>query len=278
LSLDKNPWSHFRDLSPKTEEQTDDRPADSTVRERTEKAGSVRRLEDLPVEEVNLKPASRIAYVTEPRSLGADRFRFLRMGLREGWSAGKLRKLLVTSPLPGDGKSTVTLNLGAVLAEHGQRSVLLVEADLYHASLSPQLGLETKPGLTECLEGRLNPLAAVRRLQPMDVYFMSAGRLKSNSTELLQSQALSDVFAQLSPHFDWVVIDSPPVIPVSDALSLRQEADASLLVVRAGSTPSQAVEHALALLGRKHVLGIVFNGVEGLDRLYSKSYKDYYAK
>ena len=102
--------------------------------------------------------------------------------------------------------------------------------------------------------------------------------MKSNSTELLQSQALSDVFAQLSPHFDWVVIDSPPVIPVSDALSLRQEADASLLVVRAGSTPSQAVEHALALLGRKHVLGIVFNGVEGLDRLYSKSYKDYYAK
>ncbi len=79
----------------------------------------------------------------------------------------------------------------------------------------------------------------------------------------------------LSPHFDWILIDSPPVAPLTDALSWKERADATLLVVRAGRTPTHASEEALNLLGRKHVLAIILNGVEGLDRAYKKYYKAY---
>jgi Mrp family chromosome partitioning ATPase len=79
----------------------------------------------------------------------------------------------------------------------------------------------------------------------------------------------------LSPHFDWILIDSPPVAPLTDALSWKERADATLLVARAGRTPTHATEEALDLLGRKHVLAIILNGVEGLDRAYKKYYKTY---
>ena len=79
----------------------------------------------------------------------------------------------------------------------------------------------------------------------------------------------------LSPHFDWILIDSPPVAPLTDALSWKERADATLLVVRAGCTPTQATEEALTLVGRKHVLAIILNGVEGIDQTYKKYYHAY---
>ena len=91
---------------------------------------------DIEVEQVEVLPESRIVFHNEPRSPGADRFRYLRMRLRELWDAGKLRSLLITSPLPQDGKSTIALNLATALAEHGKRTVLLIEADLHHPTLT----------------------------------------------------------------------------------------------------------------------------------------------
>ena len=79
----------------------------------------------------------------------------------------------------------------------------------------------------------------------------------------------------LSPHFDWVIVDSPPVAPLTDALSWRERTDATLLVIRAGHTPVDATEEALNLLGRKHVFAIVLNRVEGVDRMYRNYYKVY---
>jgi Mrp family chromosome partitioning ATPase len=79
----------------------------------------------------------------------------------------------------------------------------------------------------------------------------------------------------LSRHFDWILIDSPPVSPLTDTLSWKERADATLLLAKAGETPAKAVEEALNLLGRKHVLGIILNGVEGIDHHYKKYYKAY---
>ena len=79
----------------------------------------------------------------------------------------------------------------------------------------------------------------------------------------------------LSPHFDWILIDSPPVAPFTDTLSWKERADATLMVVRAGRTPAGATEEALNLVGRKHVLAIVLNGVAGMDQTYKKYYKAY---
>ncbi len=234
-------------------------------------------IEWVPTEEVQLQPESRLVFYTDSRSPGADRYRYLRMRLREMSDAGKLRSLLITSAMPQDGKSTTALNLATALAEHGKRSVLLIEADLHHPTLREQLGIGNWPGLSECLEDGLDPMSSVRRLRPLDWYLMPAGVPRGNPTELLQSDALSSVMSRLSPHFDWILIDSPPLTPLTDALALARQVDASLLVVRAHSTPRDSVEKAIDLLGRKHVAGIILNGLEGLDRVYSKYY-GYYGK
>lgn len=228
------------------------------------------RLQEIPIVEANLRPESRIIGHTDPGSPGADRFRFLRMRLRERRNSRKLKTVLVTSPLAHDGKSTVSLNLATALAERGKCNVLLVEADLHHPFLSQQLGLRPWPGLTGCLNGSLDPFFAIRRLEPLGWYFLPAGECSDNPTELLQTAAFSTVIHQLSSHFEWIVVDTPPVLPITDALSLRPHTDASLLVVRAGATPDASVEEAVTLLGQEHMVGMVLNGAEGLDSLYSK--------
>jgi capsular exopolysaccharide synthesis family protein len=243
----------------------------------SESLAEVSELRQIPTEEVQVRPETRIAVITDPRSPGADRFRYLRMRLREVKEAVKLQKLLITSPLPQDGKSTVALNVATALAEGGRRRVLLIEADLYHPSLIQRLGLQPRTGLGECLEEGLDPLLAVRHLQPLGWYLLSAGQVHGNPTELLQSEALSRVFQRVSPHFDWILVDTPPVAPLTDAVSISRQVDAALLVVRSGHTPQKAVNDALALLGTKHVLGIIFNAAEGLHRQYSKYY-GYYSK
>jgi Mrp family chromosome partitioning ATPase len=130
--------------------------------------------------------------------------------------------------------------------------------------------------LAECLQGDSDPIAALRRIQPLGWYFLSAGTSVSNPTELVQSEHFSQLVAMFEARFDWILIDAPPVTPVADLLALRAQADGCLLVVRAGQTPREAVEEAVRQLGREHVLGIILNGVEGLGRRYSQYYGKYY--
>jgi capsular exopolysaccharide synthesis family protein len=229
-------------------------------------------LKELPAVEVQLRPESRLVYFTDPYSPGADRFRLLRMILRELWTAGKLKSLLVTSSLPQDGKSTVALNLVTALAEGGKRNVLLIEADLHRPSIGANLGIAPRPGLAECLEVGLDPLSAIQRLEPLNWYLLAAGQADLNPTELLQAEALGGVMQTLSPLFDWIIIDSPPITPLTDALSLARHTSATLLVAREGETPRRSLEKSIALLGKQRVLGVVLNGVDGLDQLYSGYY------
>jgi len=221
-----------------------------------------------PVEEARLRPENRLAYYSEPRSPAADRYRLLRMRLKERWRSGKLKKLLITSPVAHDGKSTVTLHLATALAERGKHSVLVVEADLHHSTLSESLKLKPWAGLTECLADAIPPLSAIRKIEPFGWYLLPAGEPRKNPTELLQTPAFGQLMQKLAPYFDWILIDSPPVIPLTDALSLQQHLDGSLLVTRAGQTPREALEQTIELLGKQKILGVVLNGVEPRNHLY----------
>jgi succinoglycan biosynthesis transport protein ExoP len=223
-----------------------------------------------------IPPGSRLVYHTDPHSPAADRYRTLRIRLQPLWISGKLKKVLITSPLPGDGKSTVAINLATALAERGRRSVLLVEADLHHSPIAKNLGLPLQPGLAECLQDGRNPLGLVRHLDPLDWYLLPAGEPCSNATELLQGQMLTTIIDELAKHFDWILVDSPPVIPLSDVLSLKNHTDGSLMVVKAGRTSQDALEEAIAVLGNQHVLGIILNGVEQADLTYHKYGYDNY--
>jgi capsular exopolysaccharide synthesis family protein len=228
-------------------------------------------------EPVELQPGAGIVVHSEPRSVFADRFRFLRTHLRHLWNADKLKSLLITSPRPHDGKSAIALSLAIMLAEGGKRTVLLIEGDLHYPTLTHRLGLDQQlvTGLADCLERKIDVFSAIRRIKPLEIYLLPAGKTLAHPTELLQSDALSGIMQSLREQFDWVVVDSPPVMPLSDALLLRQRTDATLLVIRAGCTPRDAVDEAVALVGKKNILGMLLNGVEGLEQAYSKYYGSY---
>lgn len=226
-------------------------------------------LEKLPVEIAQVQEASRVVYYAEPRSASADRYRLLRMRLREVQAFSNIKRILITSPMPHDGKSTIVLNLATVLAERGKRAVLVIEGDLHRPTLSEYLGLNAGPGLADCLARPADPLSVIRRIEPLSWYLMTAGQAAQNPSELLQSENLPKTIERLNSLFDWIIIDSPPIAPLADTLSLARNADASLLVAKAGSTRRSAVEEAVAVLGRSRIVGIVLNGIESLDRYYS---------
>lgn len=252
-------------------------PEESSTPEAVTPALPRKELNDVPVESLAVQPESRLILLTDPRGPGADRMRYLRMQLRAFKSATKLQSLVITSAVPGEGKSTLTVNLATTLAEGEKKPVLVIEADLHQPSLAGILSLSPIEGLAECIEHALNPLAAIRRLEPLNWYLLQAGVPSSNPTGLIQSDGFAKVLAALTPLFEWILIDTPPVAPLTDALSIARQADAALLVVRADTTPRELVEEAVTELGPDRVAAIVLNGAQGLNRLYSK-YSKYYGK
>ena len=230
-----------------------------------------------PVNEIEVRPELRVIVHTDSSSPATDRFRLLQMHLRDLGTAGTLKSLLITSPLPGDGKSTIALNVASVLAEKGKRSVLLIDADFYQHGITKLLGLVGVPGVVDCLQGACNPMTAIRRIEPLGWCLLPSGPASGTPADLLQPERLTNFMRTLSHQFDWIVLDSPPVLPVTDSISLAQHVDGTLLVVRAGKTAKKAIEDTLALLGRQRVLGMVLNGIESLNQTYSK-YKGYYKK
>lgn len=233
-------------------------------------------LKDIPVRIVSVPPEARLVVHSDPSGPGADRFRYLRLKLRELRRDRPLQALAVTSAQPQDGKSTVALNLATALAEGGKRTVLCIEADLYHPTLCATLGVQTGAGLADVIEEREDPLTAVLRMDPLGWYLLPSGRRPANPTERLSSEYLGLAITKLRQHFEWILVDSPPVLAVTDSLILSEQLDGALLVVRAGETPKELVEEALTLLGDKRVAGIVLNDTKSLDLTYSKYYGTYY--
>ncbi len=229
----------------------------------------------LPVETVvsPVTAESRVVVHTEPRSAGADRFRLVRLRLKSLQATRGLKTLLITSPLPGEGKSTVCLNLATAMSENGKHAVLLLEADIFRPTLVKKLGLDAWPGLTESYRRGSDPRMAIRRIEPLGFYLLPAGQPSDDGSGLLLSGFTPQLIKDLAASsFSWILIDSPPSTPVADILALKANADATLLVARAGNTPREAIEEAATNLGRDHIMGIILNGVEGLDRKYSKYY------
>jgi capsular exopolysaccharide synthesis family protein len=241
------------------------------------KANKAATLNRIPVETVELHSESRLVMPTGRQSPGADRIRYLRMRLHELQHQRQLRSIAITSPLPDDGKSTIALNLASALAESRQKSVLLIEADLHQPALAKVLAIPPRAGLADCIEEGTDPLMSVWRIEPLSFYFLQAGHASQNPTDLLQSGSMPRLLERLIPFFDWILIDSPPILPLTDALTLSRDVDGTVLVVRAGKTPRETVEEAVEQIGPGRLLGVVLNAAEGLNRSYAK-YTRYYRK
>lgn len=128
-----------------------------------------------------ISPGSNVVVHSDPRSVAADRYRLLQIRL-EGIQASRgTKRLLITSPLPEDGKSTVALNLAAGISKRGKRHVLLLEADVYRPFLCEKLGLDPWPGLVDCYRNKSDPSTAVRRIEPLGFHLLPAGRPFENA-------------------------------------------------------------------------------------------------
>jgi capsular exopolysaccharide synthesis family protein len=223
-------------------------------------------VEDFPSLEVCVGPASRLLFLTEPESLAAEKFRFLGVRMRQLQQNRPIKKVLVTSTMSEEGKSMVSANLAGVLARRKRHKVLLIEGDLRRPVLAQRFGLDNLEGVAEWLRGDADTVKNIYHLQSPDFWLMPAGHPPSNPLELLQSGRLATLMNQLSPMFDWIIVDSPPLLPLADTTVWQRVTDGALLVVREARAEKAALQRGLEILKKSDLLGVVVNASSDGDR------------
>jgi capsular exopolysaccharide synthesis family protein len=205
------------------------------------------------------------------QKIGAERFRTLRSRLSQIAATQTLKKVIVTSSIPAEGKTFVAANLANSIVRQRDRRVLLIDADLRASRLHLVLGAPASPGLTDYLRGEADESAVIQQGPDGNLFFIPGGALVSNPSELLLGDRMKLLLERVAPLFDWIILDSPPALPVHDASTLADLCDGVLFVVRAGQTDWEMAEKASAEFRDKGLLGVVLNGVEKGD-----SYGTYY--
>ncbi|WP_040259762.1 polysaccharide biosynthesis tyrosine autokinase [Pseudomonas massiliensis] len=205
---------------------------------------------------------SRLLAVVAPREATMEALRSLRTSLHFAMAEAPNQVLMITSPTPGVGKSFVCANLAVVSAQTGKR-VLLIDADMRKGYLHQQFGVQPRHGLADALAGKL-PFTQVVHDTPVDnLQIISCGYAAPNPSELLMHQNFSDLLNALAPHYDLVIIDTPPVMAVTDATLVGRQAGTCMMVSRFGQSTVKEVDVARRRLAQNGVSlkGAIFNGV-----------------
>src|ERR1700681_1835038 len=206
--------------------------------------------------------------------IGAERFRTLRSRLYQIAGTQQLKKLLITSSVPAEGKTFVAANLAQSIIRQPDRRVLLIDADLRASRLHVALGAPSRPGLTDYLRGEADEYAIIQSGPDENLCFIPGGNEVSNPSELLPSDRMRHLLDIVTPMFDFVIVDSPPATPVHDPSLLADLCDGVLFVVRAGVTDFEVAEKAVAESGEKNLLGVVRNGA-AREASYGQYYSHY---
>jgi capsular exopolysaccharide synthesis family protein len=184
------------------------------------------------------------------------------------------RKVMVASAVDGEGKTLTALNLALTLSESYHRRVVLIDADLRCPRVHEMLDIANVAGLNEALTDPRQSKATLLAVSPR-LSVLPAGRPNPDPMGPLTSQRMAQILDKAAANFDWVVVDTPPVVLLPDANLLAAMVDVSVLVIQAGRTAYDLIDRAILALGRERVLGIVLNGVEETDREYSYSAYNY---
>ena len=219
---------------------------------------------------------ARIKLVLQDESIAGEQFRLLRAKLSFLQRQQPLRILLISSAVAGEGKTLTACSLASVLAQERGKRVLLIDADLRRAGTTTSLGLRRTPelgGLSQILQGEASVDDVLLNCANRDLHFLPAGRPVPNPADLLSSHIFQRELKNLMPLFDWILIDSPPIIPLADANLLVSLCDGVLLVVHATKTPAKYIKQAIERIGKPKLCGVVLNCVQ-----HPKSSPYYYYK
>jgi|HubBroStandDraft_6_1064221.scaffolds.fasta_scaffold219673_1 protein-tyrosine kinase len=210
----------------------------------------------------HLHPGASVFATDRTDHVGAEKFRTLRSRLYQIQATRPLRKLLVTSSLPEEGKTFTVANLAQSIVRQPERRVLLIDADLRSSRLHRMFGAPEKPGLTDYLRGDADEFAVMQVGPQGNLCLIPGGEDVTNPSELLHSERMRQFLDKMAQVFDWVILDSPPALAVHDASILADMCDGVMFVVRAGSTDFQLAEKASLEFREKNLLGVVLNRVD----------------
>jgi protein-tyrosine kinase len=205
---------------------------------------------------------------------GTEEFRTLRSRLYHAREKMTLKKLLVTSALPKEGKSFTAANLAQVMVRQHGRRVLLIDADLRGPRLHLMLGTSSSPGLADYLQGATDEFSIMQRGPMENLFFIPSGHEITDAAELVANGRLKFLLQRVEALFDWIIIDSPPAVPVSDASVLAKACDGVLMVVRSNTTPVDMAQRARQEFPDQSLVGVVLNGTDGDATSYTRYYYD----
>jgi protein-tyrosine kinase len=223
-----------------------------------------------------ISPKARLVALTDDRGLGAEKFRALVTRLENQRKDRALKSLQVTSAVSNEGKTLVAGNLAVTLAKHTGSRVLVVEGDLHRPTLASLFGLGRPEGIGEWWSAREEKERIshyIFHLNEIPLWFLGAGTTSDQPSQILQSARFAEAFVRLTNRFDWIVVDSTPILPIVDANLWSRLVDGTLLVVREGVTPIRALEKGLESLDDPKFVGMVLNEASEFDRTnYSDQY------
>jgi receptor protein-tyrosine kinase len=208
----------------------------------------------------------------DPFFPGAEQFRTLRSRLYRMRESQPLQTILISSAIPAEGKTLVSTNLVYALVRQKGCRVLLIDADLRSPRVHIVLGAPANPGLADYLQKTATEFEITQRSREEGLCLIPAGTHVTHPSELISSDRMKDFLDRMRTAFDWIIIDSPPALPVADASVLGGMADGVLFVVRANSTPSEASQKACKELRDAHIIGVVLNTAEE-----TSEYNSYYS-
>ncbi len=193
----------------------------------------------------------------------AESYRDLRTNLQFYHIDEPIKKMVITSAIPGEGKTSVTANLALSMTELGKRVVIL-DADLRKPKINSLFDLERVPGFTDYFMELASYSDIIKPTATANLFVVPAGRIPPNPTEVLNSQKMADFIARLTTEFDFVLVDSPPLLSVTDAKILSHIVEHLLLISRFGHTEKRYISEAATALQqfKVSIVGVVFNGIE----------------
>jgi capsular exopolysaccharide synthesis family protein len=227
----------------------------------------------IPAVKVATDPNPKLVCITDIHSLAAERFRFLGVKLRHLQQKKDTNRLLITSSVPEEGKSTVAANLACVLAKKEGLKVLLLEGDLRRPALAKIFGISGEKGLGEFLHDSKSSEPNLYRLEGLGFWILPAGNSSADSLTLLQSVKLNTLMDQLTSWFDWIIIDSPPVLPLGDTSIWMRLSDSVLLITRPGRTEKRQLQRTLEAIEQPKMVGVLVNASSDSN---AKNYYRYY--